>query len=50
MEFDLAIVKEHVFERNWHGAEFTWKRDGELHRAAGRDKRRPYVIEVVSRP
>ena len=23
MEFDRAVVKDHIVDRNWHGAEFT---------------------------
>jgi hypothetical protein len=50
VEFDRAVVKSYVFEKNRHVAEFTWKRDGNMQRRSGRGKPLPYVMEVVSRP
>jgi hypothetical protein len=49
MQFDCAVVKDYVFEKNRHVAEFTWKRDGNMQRTR-RGKPLSYVMEVVSRP
>jgi len=47
VDFDRAVSEGQVFKRNWHGAEFTWMCNGNMHRASGRgpsriNKPRPY--------